>query len=77
MCSKSESSYCSSLPIQNQANLPFKKAGEKVISILPQDAFKVKQDEAAKLLEQQLAGFNLEINNIQKTTSNVTLGIKI
>jgi hypothetical protein len=46
---------------QNQGNLPFKKAGEKVISILPQDAFRVKQNDAVKLLEQQLAGFDLEI----------------
>jgi hypothetical protein len=44
-----------------QGNLPFKQAGEKVISMLPEDIFKKGQKEAAKLLEQQLSGLGLEI----------------
>ena len=44
-----------------QGNLPFKKAGEKVISMLPQDALRKGQKEAADLLEQQLSGLGLEI----------------
>jgi hypothetical protein len=54
--------------LQNQGNLPFKKAAEKVISILPDDALRLPQAQSAEKLKQQLEGFGLTIEPVGSNT---------
>ena len=47
--------------LTREGSLPFMEAGEKVISMLTEDAFRKGQKEAANLLEKQLSGLGLKI----------------